>query len=126
MPLLREAGHDVTGMTRSAEVARQLEAGGARAVVVDVFDADALKRAVVDARPDLVIVDVQMPYMNGYEFVQALKSDPATRNIPVVFLTVDERVVTESAQVGAAFLKKPVRVDEVGSIVFVDDAGSDT
>ncbi len=55
MPLLREAGHDITGMTRSADVARELEAAGARAVIVDVFDADALKRAVVDARPEIVM-----------------------------------------------------------------------
>jgi nucleoside-diphosphate-sugar epimerase len=55
LPLLREAGHDVIGMTRSADVARELETAGARAVVVDVFDADALKRAVVDARPEIVM-----------------------------------------------------------------------
>ena len=55
LPLLREAGHDVTGMTRSAEVAREFEAGGARAAVVDVFDADGLKRAVVEARPEVVM-----------------------------------------------------------------------
>jgi len=45
-PLLLKAGHDVTGMTRSADVARELEAAGIQPAVVDVFDADALKRAV--------------------------------------------------------------------------------
>jgi nucleoside-diphosphate-sugar epimerase len=55
MPLLRDAGHDVTGMTRSADVARELEAAGTRAVIVDVFDADALKRVVVEARPEIVM-----------------------------------------------------------------------
>jgi nucleoside-diphosphate-sugar epimerase len=55
IPLLREAGHDVTGMTRSPEVARELKAAGVAPVVVDVFDADALKRAVIDARPEVVI-----------------------------------------------------------------------
>jgi nucleoside-diphosphate-sugar epimerase len=54
-PLLLKAGHDVTGMTRSAEVAGELEAAGIRPAVVDVFDADALKRAVVAARPDVVM-----------------------------------------------------------------------
>jgi nucleoside-diphosphate-sugar epimerase len=55
MPLLRDAGHDVTGMTRSADVARELEAAGTRTVIVDVFDADALKRVVVEARPEIVM-----------------------------------------------------------------------
>jgi nucleoside-diphosphate-sugar epimerase len=54
-PLLRAAGHDVTGMTRNAEVARELKAAGVDPVIVDVFDAGALKRAVIEARPEIVI-----------------------------------------------------------------------
>jgi nucleoside-diphosphate-sugar epimerase len=54
-PLLRAAGHDVIGMTRNAEVARELTAAGVHSVVVDVFDADALERAVIEARPEVVI-----------------------------------------------------------------------
>jgi nucleoside-diphosphate-sugar epimerase len=54
-PLLREAGHDVTGMTRTSEGARELEAAGIHAVVVDVFDAGVLRRAMVDANPEIVI-----------------------------------------------------------------------
>jgi nucleoside-diphosphate-sugar epimerase len=54
-PLLLAAGHDVTGMTRAPEMARQLEAGGVHAVVVDVFDAAALQHAVTRAAPEVVI-----------------------------------------------------------------------
>ncbi len=54
-PMLLGAGHDVTGMTRTPEASRQLEATGVHPVVVDVFDADALKRAVMRARPEIVI-----------------------------------------------------------------------
>ncbi len=54
-PLLRAAGHDVTGMTRTPKTARVLEAAGVHAVVVDVFDAEALKRVVTQARPEIVI-----------------------------------------------------------------------
>jgi len=55
MPLLRATGHDVTGMTRSPEVARELEAAGVHPAVVDVYDPPALKRAVMDAQPEIVI-----------------------------------------------------------------------
>jgi len=55
MPLLREAGHDIIGMTRSADVARELESTGVSAVVVDVYDAEALTQAVVAARPEVVM-----------------------------------------------------------------------
>jgi nucleoside-diphosphate-sugar epimerase len=54
-PLLLVAGHHVTGMTRSAANARALEAAGIAAVVVDVFDADALNAAVMRAAPEIVI-----------------------------------------------------------------------
>ena len=55
LPLLREGGQDVVGMTRSAERAEALRAQGAQAVVCDAFDADAVERAVVDARPEVVV-----------------------------------------------------------------------
>jgi nucleoside-diphosphate-sugar epimerase len=55
MPLLLKAGHDVTGMTRSPEVARELQGAGVRPLIVDVYDAAALERAVVDAGPDIVM-----------------------------------------------------------------------
>ena len=54
-PLLLAAGHSVTGMTRHRETARALEADGIIAVTVEVFDAGALKRAVVNAEPDVII-----------------------------------------------------------------------
>jgi len=54
-PILLAAGHDVSGMTRAPQTAHQFEAAGIYAVVADVFDADALKRAVTRAMPDIVI-----------------------------------------------------------------------
>jgi nucleoside-diphosphate-sugar epimerase len=49
------AGHDVTGMTRFEEKAKTLRAAGAEAVVCNAFDGDALTRAVVDSRPEVVV-----------------------------------------------------------------------
>lgn len=53
--LLRDAGHQVTGTTRQAAKAPRLQALGVTADVVDVFDADALARAVAAARPEVVV-----------------------------------------------------------------------
>ena len=55
VPLLRRAGHSVTGTTRSADKAAAIAALGVAPVVVDVFDADALNAAVKAAAPDVVI-----------------------------------------------------------------------
>jgi len=54
-PLLLSAYHDITGLTRSAEAARDLEAVGVTPAIADVYDPEGLKRAVVGARPDVVI-----------------------------------------------------------------------
>ena len=67
---------------------------------------------VLSETPDLIIVDVEMPYINGYEFVEALKGDLETRDIPVIFLTVDENVAVHAKRLGAAaYLNKPVMLD---------------
>jgi nucleoside-diphosphate-sugar epimerase len=57
-PLVRQllaAGHEVTGMTRRAERAEEIRGDGAAAVVCDVFDAEALREAVVAAAPEAVV-----------------------------------------------------------------------
>jgi len=54
-PLLVEAGHEVAGTTRSAERAELVRELGAEPVVIDVYDAEKLREAVVDFAPDLVM-----------------------------------------------------------------------
>src|SRR5580658_10588246 len=55
VPLLLEAGHDVTGTTRSGEKASELKARGVTAVVIDVYDAAAVRDALMQAQPDAVM-----------------------------------------------------------------------
>ena len=81
-------------------------------------DPVAAGRQVVDAAPALVLIDVNMPYMDGYEFTAAMRADPHTRDIPVVFITADEDVAQRSKQLGAvAYLRKPVRADRLLQVV---------
>ena len=55
LPRLLTTGHQVTATTRSPDRAERLRASGADAVVVDAFDSAALRAAVIDARPDVVL-----------------------------------------------------------------------
>jgi 2-alkyl-3-oxoalkanoate reductase len=55
VPKLVAAGHEVTGMTRSESKAEDVRRAGARAVVADVFDVDALGAAMEEARPEVIV-----------------------------------------------------------------------
>ena len=71
----------------------------------------ALKMLAGSPPPDLILLDIMMPGMDGYEVCQQLKSNPATRDIPVVFLTAKTEVEDErrGLEVGAVdYLTKPV------------------
>jgi CheY-like chemotaxis protein len=76
-------------------------------------DAVAAGRVVVEHKPDVILCDVDMPFMDGYEFVSALRADPETRHIPVIFLTVNKGVGERAKQLGAGHLVKPVMADEL-------------
>lgn len=86
--------------------------------VLAAEDAIVAGHLIVRHKPQLLIVDVQMPYMNGYDFVAAVKSDPETKDIPVVFLTSDEEVAKQAPKLGAAaYLRKPVTADRLLEVV---------
>ena len=76
-------------------------------------DAVAGARLVMESTPDVILCDVDMPFMDGYEFVSALRADPATRHIPVIFLTVSKNAGDRAKQLGAGHLVKPVLADEL-------------
>ena len=61
--------------------------------------------------PDLILLDIMMPDMDGYEVCRILKSDPKTRNIPIIFLTArtDTEDETKGLQLGAVdYIVKPI------------------
>jgi diguanylate cyclase (GGDEF)-like protein len=70
----------------------------------------ALELARRDGGPDLVLLDVMMPDMDGYEVIRRLKADEATRNLPVIFITAksDPRDETQGFELGAVdYIVKP-------------------
>jgi two-component system chemotaxis response regulator CheY len=86
---------------------------------VDVA-ADAISAGYMVLRrpPDLIITDVAMPHMDGFEFVAALKADKSLPPIPVVFLTSVEDGDHRGKELGAVgYITKPVRADRLLSLV---------
>ncbi|MEW5736988.1 MAG: two-component system response regulator [Thermodesulfobacteriota bacterium] len=72
---------------------------------------DALRIAGSETPPDLILLDVMMPGMDGYEVCRRLKADPSTRGIPVLFVTAmaDNEDETRGLEAGGVdYLTKPV------------------
>ena len=72
----------------------------------------ALKAVLKEPRPDLVLLDVMMPEMDGYTVLEELKSDPETRDIPVIFVTSldDELDEQQGLRLGAVdYITKPIK-----------------
>ncbi len=73
-------------------------------------------RAAISAPPDLILLDVKMPDMNGYEVCQQLKASPATQDIPVIFMSALDDVLdkVKAFEVGAVdYIIKPFQIEEV-------------
>jgi len=66
--------------------------------------------------PDLIILDLLMPYKNGFEVLRELREDPATRGVPVIFLSSNSREedIVKALNAGADdFVVKPFRAREL-------------
>jgi PleD family two-component response regulator len=79
-------------------------------------DGEAALQAVAMASPDLILLDVMMPEMDGYEVCQHLKANAKTAEIPVIFLSaltqLDDKVKAFSVG-GLDYITKPFQVEEV-------------
>jgi len=70
-------------------------------------------------KPDLILLDVFLPKMQGWELSKQLKSDDNYKHIPIIFFTADSSFVTKSAEEigGNDFIIKPYEEDELLAIV---------
>jgi CheY-like chemotaxis protein len=91
---LRFAGHEVFGVSNGEEVINHAK----------------------QTLPDLIIMDVRMPKINGYEACKILKADPSTCTIPVIFLSVrvEDSEIQAGLNAGAVdYLLKPISPDRL-------------
>ena len=72
------------------------------------------------AKPDLIILDVSMPYADGFEVLEIIRSSPDTRDIPVIMATAkasDSDIVQGWRSGADCYLTKPIDVNELMSFV---------
>lgn len=82
--------------------------------VLTAEDAVLGLRAIITEAPELILLDLSIPYLDGFEMIKALRNDPGTRDIPVIVLTGhgDDETFSRARMLGVSlFLTKPVQRD---------------
>jgi CheY-like chemotaxis protein len=96
----------------------RIHLSGAGYEVSTAPDGIAAGYQVLKSAPDLIISDVNMPHMDGFTFVAALRADPSVPHMPVIFLTSMEEGDDRGRELGAVgYLTKPVRAERLLSMV---------
>lgn len=79
-------------------------------VVQSVKDGLEAAASCLNVVPDLIISDVRMPRMSGFQMIRVLKQEPSMKDIPVIFLSMDEAGRDQGTDLGAvAYLNKPFK-----------------
>jgi CheY-like chemotaxis protein len=85
--------------------------------VLEVSDgAAALAELAAGTRPDVLLLDVRMPNLDGWGLLQQLRDDPATADLPVVVLTADVAARSEAPAIlreGDVLITKPFQADDL-------------
>jgi CheY-like chemotaxis protein len=79
--------------------------------VFEVADGAGLKSALTGTQPDVVLLDLKLPIIDGLGVLRRIREDPRTRRLPVVILTTstEERDIVSSYDLGAnSYVRKPV------------------
>jgi DNA-binding response OmpR family regulator len=70
--------------------------------------------ALQKERPDLVLVDIDMPHFDGLQLLKAIKGDPSVERIPVILITSNTNAEAQATRFGAvAYFAKPLRMESL-------------
>jgi len=89
----------------------KLQLAGAGYDVRVADDAIIGGRSLMEAPPDLMLLDVALPYLDGLEFVEALKANATVPDVPIIFMTGYAEVAGRARGLGAKCLMKPFSAD---------------
>lgn len=87
---------------------------------LEAYDGDEALRKARSEKPDLILLDIMLPRMNGYQVCRLLKFDEEYRNIPIIMLTArtQERDRVLGRETGAdAYVTKPFEMDDLLGLI---------
>lgn len=88
--------------------------------VIEATDGEEAIEAAREMRPDLILMDIQLPSISGYEVVKMLKQEAKTRDIPIVALTAKAMVGDPEKAIEAGcctYISKPIDTRELPKII---------
>ena len=68
-------------------------------------------RMLLESKPDLLVIDAEIPYLSGVDFVAALLADSTAPDVPVLFITAHDQYREKFERLGVKYLIKPFKVD---------------
>ena len=86
-------------------------------VVTLAEDAIVAGHRMLKFPPDLVILDVGLPYFNGLDFAATLLADATVARVPIILISADESFATRADRLGVDFVVKPIRKERLLSSV---------
>lgn len=103
----------------SLMVKMNLESMGNFEVIISSSSKEGLVQAQ-KTKPDLILLDLVMPGIDGFEALKSLKKNPGTKDIPVIMLTVKDDEVSKLKALqlySEAYITKPIGADELKAVV---------
>lgn len=107
----------VADTDKSARELLQLHLSNAGYAVMLANDAIAGGRLLLEERPNLLVIEAEMPFMSGVELLQAIRSDFSVAHIPAILFAATAVHELEAKRLGASVLRKPVHLDQLLSAV---------
>lgn len=103
----------VVDTDNSARELLQLHLSNAGYAVMLADDAIGGGRLLLNKRPDLLVIEAEMPFMSGVELLQAIRSDASVAHIPAILFVASSEHEVEAKRLGASALRKPVHLDQL-------------
>jgi two-component system alkaline phosphatase synthesis response regulator PhoP/two-component system response regulator VicR len=114
--------HKILAVDDERHIVRLIQVNLERAgyEVVTAYDGREALKKIEEEKPDMVVLDVMMPYMDGFETLKQIRANPQTRNLPVIMLTAkaqDQDVFQGYSQGADIYLTKPFNPMELLTFV---------